>query len=358
MTLVTLKDIRARYGNIEVLKGVSLQLEPSELVCVLGPSGCGKTTLLRVIAGFADYTGTLLIDDRDIARVPPHRRDIGIVFQDYALFPHQTVAENIGYGLRMRSRPTAQVSRRVDELIALLKLDTLAARYPSDLSGGQRQRVAVARALAIEPKMLLLDEPLSALDKKLREEMQVELRQIQKTVGITTMFVTHDQEEALALADKVVVMKDGHIRQIGTPIEVYLHPVDEFVADFIGKSSFFEADVVERSGDTITSRLASGETVRIPGALVASGRKRVVFSVRPERVRISRASTQTQDANVLEGVIEHVTFLGPYQQIRAIAGGNRRIDVHASNETVWRQGDSVTLEWHPKDAIVMREAEQ
>lgn len=354
MALIELRDIRASYDRVEVVKGVSLRLEPTELVAVLGPSGCGKTTLIRIIGGFADYTGTLLIDGKDVAHLPPHRRNIGIVFQDYALFPHQTVAQNIGYSLRMCSRPKAEIGARVDELINLLQLNGFAERYPGNLSGGQRQRVAIARALASEPKVLLLDEPLSALDKKLREEMQVELRQIQKRVGITTLFVTHDQGEALALADKVVVMKDGHIRQVGAPIEIYLRPADEFVADFIGKSSFFEVTIVEAGDKLLVGRLASGETVRLPAAGASSLQRQLTFTVRPERIGISQRRPATDGMNALDGVIEHIVFLGPHQHIRAVTGRNQHIEVLASNDAAWRQGDAVTLEWHPADTVVVR----
>jgi spermidine/putrescine ABC transporter ATP-binding subunit len=353
MAQVELKDIRASYGGVEAVKGVSLRLEATELVAVLGPSGCGKTTLIRVIAGFVDHEGTLLIDGRDMTRVPPHRRDIGIVFQDYALFPHQTVAENIGYGLRMRSRPRAEIRARVDELVDLLRLDGFAARYPASLSGGQRQRVAIARALACEPKVLLLDEPLSALDRKLREEMQVELREIQKRVGITMLFVTHDQEEALALADKVVVMKDGRVRQIGAPIDIYLRPGDDFVAEFIGKSTFFDATIVEAAADVAVARLADGETVRIPmrGAVP---RQRITFAVRPERIGVSHRRDARDGMNALDAVVDHVVFLGSHQHVRARTAEAQRIEVLASNDATWRQGDAVTIEWHPKDSVVVR----
>lgn len=354
MALIELRGIRASYGDVEVVRGVSLTLEPTEFVAILGPSGCGKTTLIRIIAGFTDYSGTLLIDGKDVARVPPHRRNIGIVFQDYALFPQQTVAQNIGYSLRMRSRPKPEIRARVDELVALLQLTGFADRYPENLSGGQRQRVAIARALASEPKMLLLDEPLSALDKKLREEMQVELRQIQKRVGITTLFVTHDQEEALALADKVVVMKDGHIRQVGAPIEIYLRPADNFVADFIGKSSFFDVTIIEAGGAFAVGRLAGGESVRIPACTGTSLHQHVTFAVRPERIAIAPRRAATNGMNALNGVIEHVVFLGSHQHIRAVTDRAQRIEVLASNDASWKQGDNVTFEWHPRDAVIVR----
>ena len=240
MAVVELRDISANYGSNRVLDSVSLTLAQGEFVAVLGPSGCGKTTLLRVVAGFVEHAGSVSIAGQPCENVPPHKRNIGIVFQDYALFPHRTVADNIGFGLRFRKLPRDERAGKIDNLLSLLQLRGLESRYPSELSGGQRQRVAIARALAIDPQVL---EPLSALDKKLREEMQVELRQLQQRVGITTMFVTHDQEEALALADKIVVMDSGRIRQEGPPAEVYVRPRNRFVANFIGKSNIFQTSM-------------------------------------------------------------------------------------------------------------------
>lgn len=355
MALIELKDIRLSYGNVEALKGISLRMESSEFVAILGPSGCGKTSLLRIIAGFSTYSGELLIDGRDVSGLPSHKRQIGVVFQDYALFPHKTVAANIGYGLRMRREPHDEIKRKVDELLELLKLGALADRHPAQLSGGQKQRVAIARALAIEPRMLLLDEPLSALDKKLREEMQVELRQIQKRVGITTLFVTHDQEEALALADKVVVMDDGRIRQIGSPAEVYMRPADPFVADFIGRSNFFQGEIDGRQGDWLDLRMAWG-TARLPATAVASDAPSVQFAIRPERLAIERGRQTENNFNRLDGQIEHVTFMGPYQNIR-VTSASQRFHVQTSNEALWNEGEQVTLSWQPSDAIVMPSAE-
>lgn len=352
MALIELEDIRLSLGSVEILKGVSLRLESSEFAAVLGPSGCGKTSLLRIIGGFSDYTGTLRIDGQDVSDLPPHRRNIGIVFQDYALFPHKTVAENIGYGLRLRSLPKAKIRDRVGALIDLLKLKGMEDRYPGNLSGGQRQRVAIARALAIEPKMLLLDEPLSALDKKLREEMQVELRQIQKKIGITTLFVTHDQEEALALADTVIVMTEGAIRQIGTPTDIYMRPADPFVAGFIGQSNFFNAQIMEARGSDIVARLDSGESVRLRSDTPVLVGAKIVFSVRPERFQIAdRIPSTNSFANRFEGTVSHVTFLGAHWQIRVAIGGDRHIKVQSPEGC--REGDNVILTWRPENAVIL-----
>ncbi len=350
MAVVELDNIRLCYGAVEVLKGISLRLESSEFAAVLGPSGCGKTSLLNIIAGFSDYTGALRIDGQDVSNVPPHRRNIGIVFQDYALFPHKTVAENIGYGLRLRSAPRGKIKDRVKELVDLLKLDGLADRYPAKLSGGQRQRVAIARALAIEPKMLLLDEPLSALDKKLREEMQVELRQIQRKVGITTLFVTHDQEEALALADRVIVMNGGLISQIGTPADIYLRPADPFVAGFIGRSNFFNAEVIDAEGDDIIVRTDAGDVLRVRSDRLLQKGSKIVFSVRPERIRLGRRG-ESDVPNVLNGRIEHVIFMGAQRHVRIITDSKRRIDITAPEECA--EGEDIALSWQPSDAVIL-----
>jgi spermidine/putrescine ABC transporter ATP-binding subunit len=351
MAIVELENIRLSYGEQEVLKGVCLRLASSEFAAILGPSGCGKTSLLRIIGGFSDYSGSLRIDGRDVAGQPPHRRNIGIVFQDYALFPHKTVADNIGYGLRMRAMPKADIDKRVRGLVDLLKLQGLEQRYPAHLSGGQRQRVAIARALAIEPKMLLLDEPLSALDKKLREEMQVELRQIQKEVGITTLFVTHDQEEALALADTIVVMNEGRIRQIGSPSDIYLRPADEFVANFIGQSNLFDAEVVDANEKVITARLDGGEVVRIESDRRVARGSRIRFCVRPERFGLSSPSIQVDGANVFDGTVDHAVFLGSSWQLRITTANSRKIKVQTSEGR--REGEAVRLSWQPKNGVVL-----
>lgn len=356
MALIELKNIQLDYGQVKALKGVSLRMESSELVAIVGPSGCGKTSLLRIIAGFANYSGELLIDGGDVSNLPPHKRRIGIVFQDYALFPQQTVAANITYGLRMRRKPRAYIESKLAELLALLKLDTLAGRYPSELSGGQKQRVAIARALAIDPRMLLMDEPLSALDKKLREEMQIELRRIQKRVGITTLFVTHDQEEALALADKVVVMSSGAIRQIGSPKEIYMKPADPFVAEFIGRSNFFEGTVIGRQGGHLDLRMPWGGTARLLATGVAVDAHSVHFIIRPERLTIAPKSDLSADVNTLTGTIESVTFMGFYQIIQIVTASRDCLYVQVANDGQWREGETVTLTWEPADAIVMNRA--
>ena len=257
---IELVNVTKRYGEAVALDGVSLQIESGEFFCLLGPSGCGKTTTLNLIGGFIPLTsGELRIDGQRVNDLPPHQRDVNTVFQNYALFPHMSVADNVAFGLRMESLPDDEIGRRVGEYLELVGLAEYRDRYPGQLSGGQAQRVALARALAKRPTVLLLDEPLGALDLKLRKQMQVELARIHRQVGTTFVFVTHDQEEALSMATRIAVMAGGHVRQIGTPREIYLGPVDRFVADFIGESNFLDGRVaVERPGARLPAEQRDG----------------------------------------------------------------------------------------------------
>ena len=359
---VEIQNLTARYGDTVAIRDVSITLEASQFITVLGPSGCGKTTLLRVLAGFADYDGRVLIDGVRIDGVPPHKRGIGIVFQDYALFPHMTVERNIGFGLRMRNASASAQREAVANGIRLLRLDGLASRYPHELSGGQQQRVALARAIAINPALLLLDEPLAALDKNLRDDMQVELRQLQRSVGITTMFVTHDQEEALALSDKVIVMDHGEVRQFGTPMEIYNSPKDRFVADFIGKSNIFAAQIVAEEGGYLVCRLASGAMVRAPAARSAGQGTSIFLSIRPELLHLAPSDKLASGPeNRMQGSIEHVTYLGHRSKIRVRLDDDVRLEVNQPNTgtgqhaTLWQIGQAVTLSWPPENTVVIGE---
>lgn len=352
MAVVELRDISVSYGDNLVLDSVSLTLAQGEFVAVLGPSGCGKTTLLRVVAGFVEHSGTVAIAGQPCEAMPPHKRNIGIVFQDYALFPHRTVRENIGFGLRLRKLSRADIAAKIDELIVLLQLHGLEDRYPSELSGGQRQRVAIARALAVDPQVLLLDEPLSALDKKLREEMQVELRQLQQRVGITTMFVTHDQEEALALADKIVVMDRGQIRQEGPPAEVYVRPRNRFVANFIGKSNIFEGSVIGRDGDATACMIADRHRVKLQKSdSVHTPGSKIEFLVRPERIRLRSAAAAPAGEGEISGSVRHVVYLGAHQNVHIALDTGQIIEAEASHEHIWRPGETVAIGWRPEDAL-------
>jgi spermidine/putrescine transport system ATP-binding protein len=282
---VAAREIVKTFGQgahaVNALDHVSVDIRQGEFFTLLGPSGCGKTTLLRMIAGFdVPTSGAILLDGQDITALPPNRRPVNTVFQSYALFPHLTVAENIGFGLLMQGRPKAEISATTDRMLALVKLESMAGRKTSQLSGGQQQRVALARALAPQPKVLLLDEPLSALDLKLRKEMQIELKRLQTETGITFVFVTHDQEEALTMSDRIGVMNAGRLQQVGSPRAIYTQPVNRFVASFIGETNFLPATHLGHG-----LQITSGEVLPFEGAAADKGRK-VTATVRPEQVRI------------------------------------------------------------------------
>ena len=282
MAALTYNSTRKTFGEIVALEGLDLAIEPGELISLLGPSGCGKTTALRVAAGFerAD-SGSVSLNGVDISHKPAHKRNMGMVFQSYSLFPNLNVALNVDFGLRTRKIPSLQRKHRVDEMLELVQLTEFADRYPHQLSGGQQQRVALARALAVQPEVLLLDEPLSALDAKVRLSLRDEIRRIQTELGITTLLVTHDQEEALGIADRVGVMSQGHLEQLGTPVEVYRHPSSAFVARFVGSMNELDATVVD--GDTV--RIA-GTAVAVPDARMRDRGDSITLLVRPEDVRL------------------------------------------------------------------------
>jgi len=298
---LVVRGLSKAFGPTVALEDVSLDLPPGKLICFLGPSGCGKTTLLRIIAGLETPTsGRVSLGETDLTAVPAHQRNIGMVFQSYALFPHLNVAENVAYGLRIRGVPKRERLRRAEELLELVKLPNVSRRSTAQLSGGQRQRVAMARALALDPDLFLLDEPLSALDAKLREDMQVELKRLQRQLGITTIIVTHDQEEAMTMADLVVVMGDNRVQQVGPPLEVYRKPVNRFVADFIGTNNFVPARVTS-GGDVEVFGRALGLQAR------AGTRGDVTVSIRPEDVRLH---TSAPAAPSFEGSVSFVRDLG------------------------------------------------
>jgi spermidine/putrescine transport system ATP-binding protein len=292
---------------VRALDGVSLAVRQNEFFTLLGPSGCGKTTLLRLIAGFEQPSeGEILLDGASLTHLPPFRRPVNTVFQSYALFPHMTVTDNIAFGLEMRGLSKAETADQVAEILELVKLSGLGQRRPAQLSGGQQQRVALARALANHPKVLLLDEPLSALDLKLRKEMQIELKRIHRDTGITFVFVTHDQGEALTMSDRVAVMNAGHVLQIGSPTEIYEHPTSHFVADFIGETNFLEGEVVARNGTSATVRLSSGVERRANAPKDSATSGSVSLAIRPERVTLSR----DRQAAALNGRVETVVYFG------------------------------------------------
>jgi putative spermidine/putrescine transport system ATP-binding protein len=307
MATVTLDRVSKRFGDVLAVDDFSLEVAEGELLVLLGPSGCGKTTTLRVIAGFVDATsGAVRIHGRDVTREPPYRRNIGVVFQNYALFPHLSVFENVAFGLRRRRCAEAEIAHRTARALSLVKLETLGQRLPRQLSGGQQQRVALARALVIEPDVLLLDEPLSNLDAKLRHDVRQEMRHLQKLLRITTIMVTHDQDEAMSMGDRLVVMASGHIQQIGSPQDLYLRPHNHFVASFIGQANFLEG-VLDGDGCVFVTR---------SGLTIACGRSAPGASslmIRPEAIEI--LDGPASGPNVLTGTVEVVTYLGSTSEV-------------------------------------------
>jgi spermidine/putrescine ABC transporter ATP-binding subunit len=302
-----LRKLTKRYNSFEAVRDLDLDVPSGSLLTLLGPSGCGKTTVLRMIAGFLNVTsGQMLVDDRDISRVEPNFRDIGMVFQNYALFPHMTVESNVAFGLKMRGVPKEEQVTRVREALEMVKLTHLADRYPSQLSGGQQQRVALARAVVIKPKLLLLDEPLGALDRHLREGLQFELRELQKKLGITSILVTHDQDEALYLSDYIAVMNQGHIEQLDTPIALYDRPRSEFVARFLGVPNIFDAKIVPSDARHAMISLGS-HNVPVPdmGGYADSGECKV--AIRPSHIEVARADDKRLG---LPGVVKTAHELG------------------------------------------------
>lgn len=292
MDSLVIKDLEKKFGDVEVLKKINLNVEEGEFVSLLGPSGCGKTTTLRIIAGLLEKSsGEVVINGNNVENVPVHKRNNGMVFQNYALFPHMTVAQNVEYGLKQQKVSREERKKKVKEGLELVHLEWLGDRYPKQLSGGQQQRVALARALVLKPNLLLLDEPLSNLDAKLREEMQVEIRNIQKKLNVTTIFVTHDQKEALSMSDKIAVMNKGMIEQYGTPEEIYENPKTEFVATFLGYSNLIRGTVEGQEGDMLIVSSNFGQ-IRMPKKEGLAKGSRILASVRPERMTLSKTEKE------------------------------------------------------------------
>jgi spermidine/putrescine transport system ATP-binding protein len=328
-------------GGVKALDDVSVTIRENEFFTLLGPSGCGKTTLLRLIAGFEfPSAGEILLHGLDIAHLPPDRRPVNTVFQHYALFPHMTVAENVGFGLRMQGRPKGEIDRAVDQALALVKMADYGARRPSQLSGGQQQRVAFARAIAPRPQVLLLDEPLSALDLKLRQAMRSELKTLQRETGITFIFVTHDQEEALTMSDRIAVMSAGKIQQIGAPLDIYESPVNHFVADFIGDSNFIEGEIDTIKGDAAVVRTPDGIAIaaRMNGPHKAGDR--IAVALRPEKILLG--------AGKLKGEVREAVYLGTSTSYVIALGRAVTLSVREANDLSGKArfavGDTVKLD--------------
>jgi len=354
MSFLELAGIRKEFGSAVAVENFDLAAEKGEFVSFLGPSGCGKTTTLRMIAGFEQPTaGTITINGEDVTYRSPNKRDVGMVFQSYALFPNMTVADNIGFGLKVRKRPKDQIRKRVGELLELINLPDKGARYPYQLSGGQQQRVALARALAFEPQVLLLDEPLSALDAKIRVALRVEIRAIQRQLGITTVYVTHDQEEALSLSDRVVVMSDGRIEQVGTPFEIYNFPTTAFVASFVGTLNVLPGVVTDAGRGELT---IAGQPVRIARAFEGNLGRDVSVALRPEMVSLGDGAT---GQNRLTGKVADVSFLGSIVRIRVgLGGGGPTVLLDSFNEPTLmlpQLDDTVTVNF-PQDGPLVLDA--
>ncbi len=321
MTRVKLENVTKVYGAVVAVDHASLEIEHGELFTLLGPSGCGKTTTLRIIAGFeVPEEGRVYFDDEDVTFKKPYERGTAMVFQNYALWPHMTVYDNIAYGLRIRKIPENEIRRRVREVLELVKLEGMENRYPLQLSGGQQQRVALARALVVEPRVLLLDEPLSNLDAKLRVEMREEIKRIQKRLGITTIYVTHDQLEAMSISDRVAIMNEGRILQIGSPREIYFYPRSLFVADFIGRSNIFYGEVVE-TRDVYVRVYVDELSCELEGVSIETGLKgKVAVVIRPETVLLEKPVVEREEFNVLKGVLDFQMFIGEKIEARVRIG--------------------------------------
>jgi spermidine/putrescine ABC transporter ATP-binding subunit len=355
--IVRIRGVGKRFGSFVAVERVDLDIPTNAFFALLGPSGCGKTTLLRMLAGFETPSeGKILIDGQDMAGVPPNRRPVNMVFQSYAVFPHMTVAENVAYGLKVTGVPRAEIGPRVEAALAMVRLSGLEGRKPDQLSGGQRQRVALARALVKRPKVLLLDEPLAALDRKLREEMQLELVRLQHEVGITFIIVTHDQEEALSMADQVAVMERGHIRQLAPPRELYESPASRFVAGFIGSMNLFPAEIRAVEGGRARVLVQGVGELELPYAGPAA--KDAELAVRPEKVRLSK--DEPQAAVRLRGRIEQTAYFGgtSHVHVRTESGHSVSCTRHhrsRSEDADAASGAPCWLSFDPEDGVLLTE---
>ena len=357
---IHIKDISKHFGKFVAVDSVHLEIRQGELFSILGGSGCGKTTLLRMLAGFEIPTsGTIEIDGTDITHQPPYDRPVNMMFQSYALFPHMSVAGNISYGLRKDRIARKEIAKRVDEILELVQLSELKNRKPDQLSGGQRQRVALARALVKRPKVLLLDEPLAALDKKLREQTQFELMNIQDELGITFIVVTHDQEEAMTLSDRIAVMDKGQFQQIGTPKEIYEFPHNRFVADFIGSMNTFEGVVTAIDEDQIKVYSdEAGETLTALGRQLVEVGQKIEIAVRPEKIFISKEKPADDSDVRIQGIVDDLGYLGNRSLYRIRLAGGKVVQVSSQNRRrsvtrflEWE--DKVWLSWRPRSAVVL-----
>ncbi len=354
---VEMRDVTKVFGDVVAVDHVTMGIRENEFFAMLGPSGCGKTTSLRMIAGFERPTkGEIFIDGKPVGNTPPFQRNVNTVFQSYALFPHMTVEQNVGFGLEMKGTPAQELKRRVMQALELVRLPHLAKRYPRQMSGGQQQRVALARALVNRPKVLLLDEPLGALDAKLRKEMQVELKNLQREVGITFIFVTHDQEEALSMSDRIAVFSKGKVLQVGTPLEIYERPSCRFVADFIGETNFIEGTVSEVR-DGFAALQSNGRVFVGRAGEGARAGVSAVLSVRPEKVQL--VEQPAASPNTYEVRVASVSYVGSDTRV-VVRLGDQNVDVWEQNSVstldpsyFFRPGESAWLTFPPENALVL-----
>ena len=354
MSRVKLERVVKHYGNVVALREMDLEIQEGEFLTLLGPSGCGKTTTLRLVAGFIEPTqGTIYLGNDDVTYVPPQKREIGMVFQDYALFPHMTIEDNIGFGLKERGAGKEEIRGRVGELLDLIHLPGVQDRYPAELSGGQAQRVAVARAVAYAPRVLLMDEPLGALDLKLREAMQIELRRIQQELKITTVYVTHDQGEAMNMSDRIVVMNLGLIEQTGSAEDIYNNPRTKFVADFIGSINFLPAKIVGDDGEWSVAETV-GAKVKVPKSGASSSSGEVAIALRPERLEL--VANGGDGLNVVPGTISNKIFNGNLMRVFVDVGAEEPVVVELPPAEVRGEtGDPVNVGWAPRNGQVLTE---
>jgi len=358
--IISIRNVSKKFpGGVTAVDDVSFDIAQNEFFALLGPSGCGKTTLLRMISGLEMPSGgQIIIDGQDMAHTPPNKRPTNMVFQSYAVFPHMTVEDNVAYGLRVTGVPSDETARRVAEALEMVKLPHLAKRKPDQMSGGQRQRVALARALVKRPKVLLLDEPLSALDAKLREDMRMELTRLQETVGITFIIVTHDQDEALSMASRIAVMDKGAVQQIATPAELYEQPKNRFVADFIGKVNLIDAKVLQAKGKSIICDTKALGKVELPAEAAAGST--VSIAVRPEKLKISTAEPKGATLIKLPGTVRDVAYYGDTSHLVVEAADGLNLQVNVQNDSRGRgagveRGQSLWVHWQPQDSIILTE---
>ncbi|ESR22517.1 ABC transporter ATP-binding protein [Lutibaculum baratangense] len=353
---VQLDQIAKRFGPFTAVHPTSLDIPAGHFVTLLGPSGCGKTTTLRMIAGLLDPTeGEIRVKGNRVNEVPIHRRNLGLVFQNYALFPHRTVEQNVAFGLKYRNVSKEEAKRRVADALSLVQLPELGHRYPRELSGGQQQRIALARAIVIEPDVLLLDEPLSALDANLREDMRVELKRIQDRLGITTIFVTHDQSEALAMSDQIVVMSAGRVEQVGPPEEVYNTPANEFVARFLGASNIFEGRVADATVDVVALDVPIFGVVPVPAerAQGLSNGEPAKLVVRAEKLKLARPGTDADGAVSVDGVVEAVDYQGQVARYFVRTGESLLQAVNMIDDHPFAEGETASVRLRPRDCAAL-----